>query len=582
MYLPLPFKKSFYDLRSGHRLFGPMGALGDKETRSPLVRAHGRLLFIASWFLVVFVVLGLRLVDVMGFSPMGMPQLWGDGDKFLENKRADIVDRNGVLLATNVKTSSVYANPYRIQNPKKLATDLAKILTSSSEDEIYQKVTSGKKFVWLARNLSPQKQMQIHRLGNPALGFHQEEKRIYPHGKLMAHVLGFTNVDNKGMGGVEHHFNQNLTSAQTPLQLSLDVRLQHVLYNELQASMSQFDAPGGAGILMNAKTGEILALVSLPDFDPHHPQKIDQKARFNMATLGVYEMGSVMKLFNVAMALENGIGLSKTYDASSPIKVARFQIKDYKIRNENKIFNVPEGFILSSNICAAKMALEVGIEKQKEFMSRLGLSSKPTLELPEIGRPLLPTPWRQINLMTISYGYGMSMSPLQVVSALASLMNGGTFHQATLLKKEGFMGGKVDGVRVLSEENSLTVRKLLRLVITHGTGKKAAAEGYLVGGKTGSAHVQMAGRKGYNTKENIATYVAAFPMNDPECVLFILLDRPKGRKETYGNTTAGWTVAPMVSRIVSRVAPILGIAPVQEQKEVFTNLLAVPGFSLDA
>jgi cell division protein FtsI (penicillin-binding protein 3) len=536
-----------------------------EESRRPAIETgRNRLLVTAAVFAVVFTVLAGRLVHVAMFQGGGEPTLArSTGTVASDGERADIVDRNGELLATNLSTASLYANPKVILDATEAATKLARVLPELDHAAVLTRLQSKRSFVWIKRNLTPKQQYAVNSLGLPGLAFQRERRRLYPHGRLAAHVLGFTGVDNRGLTGVEKYFDSRLSeprlAAKGPLKLSLDLRVQHALKEELGRAVTTHRAVGAAGVVLDAVNGEVLALVSLPDFDPVEVATAGKEARFNRATLGVYELGSVFKVFTAAMAIDRGtVRLSDGYDASKPIRVARYTIRDTHAKN--RWLSVPEIFMYSSNIGAAKMALDVGAEEQRKFMERLGMLRRAELELPEVGLPLYPSRWGDISTMTIGFGHGIAVSTLHVASAFAAAVNGGVMLPTTLLKSE--LDAVPKGQRVFSPRTSETMRRLLRLVVEHGTGGNAAAEGYLVGGKTGTA--EKVGATGYDGDALLSTFVGAFPMTEPRYVVLALLDEPKGTKQTFGFATAGWTAAPVVSRVVSRIAPILGVAPVDE------------------
>ena len=476
--------------------------------------------------------------------------------------RADIVDRNGIILATSLPTAALYADPREVLDPNGAAVELAKVLPDASHAELLAKLTGPGRFVWLSRSLTPSQQHAVNRLGIPGVRFQRNERRVYPFGNVVAHIMGVTDIDGRGIAGMERQFESLLREAGPALQLSLDARLQSVLHQELAATVAEFRALGGAGIVMDVATGEIVAMVSLPDFDPNVGMPLVasgavSEAGFNRATKGVYEMGSTFKLFNTAMALDSGTaGLGDRYDARSPIRIARFTISDF--HGKNSWLTVPEILIHSSNIGSAKMALDIGGSTQQAYLGALGLLKTPAIELPEIGHPLVPARWRDINTMTIAYGHGIAVSPLQMVSAVSALVNGGTLHRATLLKRAP--GEVPDGDRVISARTSAQMRALMRKVVREGTGSKAEVPGYLVGGKTGTAEKQMAG--GYKRTALISSFIGAFPLNRPRYVVMALIDEPHGNKKSFGYATAGWTAAPMVARLVARMSPLLGLAPV--------------------
>lgn len=532
------------------------------STAAWLKTGRGRLQLMGALFGVAFVIIAFRLTGLMLLSETGEPGLSQAAERRPSIvDRADIVDRNGAQLATNLVSPSLYANPRVVLDPDGAADQLARVLPELSRAEVAQKLKSGRAFVWLKRNLTPTQLYEVNALGIPGLAFQDEQRRLYPLGDLAAHVVGFVDIDNNGIAGVERFFDEALrrrARGGEPLALSLDIRVQHALRDELKTAVRTYRAIGGAGLVMDVRSGELLAMVSLPDFDPNHAGEASQLSRFNRVSLGVYELGSVFKIFNTAMALESGrVRLSDGYDASHPIRVSRFTIRDD--HPENRWLSVPEIFVYSSNIGSAKMALDVGTERQQDFMRRLGFLRRPAIEIPEIGAPLSPRPWREINTMTVAFGHGLAVSPLQAASAAAAIVNGGMLRPATLLKQET---GLTDGVRVVSKRTSEVMRRLLRLVVLEGTGKKADVPGYAVGGKTGTAE-KVTGH-GYNQRALITTFVGVFPMSEPRYVVMVLLDEPHATEETHGFATAGWNAAPTTARVIARVAPLLGVAAIDE------------------
>lgn len=534
---------------------------------------RNRLLVAGALFGLGFLAVAGRVADVTVIKQGNEPRLAHvNPSPSWQAERADILDRNGVLLATSLTTASLYANPRHVLDAEEAAAKLTRALPELSRAEILGKLASARSFVWLRRHLTPRQAYAVNRLGIPGLYFQREERRVYPHGRLVSHVLGFAGIDNEGLAGVEKSFDEMLRGGGAPLVLSLDVRLQHVLHRELRAAMLNFQALGAAGVILDARTGEVAAMVSLPDFDPNNPGAQPREATFNRATLGVYEMGSTFKIFTTAMALDSGtVTLQGGYDASAPIRIVRFLINDY--RPKNRWLSVPEILLYSSNIGAAKMALDVGTRDQRTYLGKLGFLGPASIELPEVGTPIVPHPWREINTMTIGFGYGLAVSPVQLAAAAAAVVNGGMLRPATLTKR---MPGDEDrGVRVLSARTSEQMRRLMRMVVERGTGRKAAALGYLVGGKTGTA--EKAGGLGYRHKAKLSSFIGAFPMMAPRYVVLAMLDEPRGTGQTLGYATGGWIAAPVVGRTIARLAPIVGIAPVDEkapaiQREMFVEI----------
>jgi len=529
------------------------------DLKTAIETGRNRLMVAGALFSAAFLLIGVRVIDVSIFRSESEPRYTRGVTKHENNVgRADITDRNGVLLATSLNTASLYANPRLVLDPEQAAMKLSIALPDIDLKAIEKKLRSDRGFVWLQRHLTPRQQYAVNRLGIPALNFQREARRIYPLGPLASHVLGYTDIDNRGLAGIERYFDKELRTRQRNLSLAIDVRAQHVLEHELGAAMKKFIAIGAAGLIMDVNTGEIVAMSSLPAFDPNQPSAIAEKLRFNRTTLGVYEMGSTFKIFTTAMALDAGtVTLGGGYDATDPIRVARFVIRDYHAKK--RWLSVPEIFMYSSNIGTVKMALEVGIASHRKFLSDLGMMKPVRIELSEIGSPLSPSRWREINTMTISFGHGLAVSPLHLVAGVSAIVNGGIYRSPTLIKRETNI--PVPGKRIISAETSLKMRRLMRLVVDKGTGRKAVAPGFLVGGKTGTAE-KVSGR-GYRKKALISSFVAAFPMNKPRYVVLAMLDEAKGIKETLGYATGGWVAAPVVGAVVRRIAPVLGVHPVK-------------------
>ena len=536
--------------------------------KQALETGRNRLLVTAAVITLAFGGIGVRLVDlavVGGGEGNDRATLVTQPPALVS--RADIVDRNGVVLASSLPTASLYADPSEVIDAQAAANKISTIFPDVDEAKLAKNLLKGGRFLWIKRNLSPEQQLAANRLGLPGFAFLKEERRIYPHGALSAHVLGATDIDGNGISGVEHYFDQRLRQNEKPLALAIDVRVQSILRAELSAAVSEFKAIGAAGVVFDVRTGETVALASLPDFNPNDRASYKGEARFNRATKGIYEMGSTFKLFTAAMALDSGtIDMKGGYDAAKPIRIARFTINDYHA--QNRWLTVPEIIVHSSNIGAAKMAMDVGRAGQQDYLGKFGLMREAALELPEIGRPLLPGTWRDINTMTISYGHGIAVSPVQLAAAIGSLVNGGMLRPATLLRHEA--GTPIAGEQVISPETSDKMRTLMRLVVAKGTGQKAAAKGYYVGGKTGTAEKQFGGR--YKKSAKISSFVGAFPIQDPRYVVFAMVDEPIGNKRTFNYATGGWVAAPIVGRVVSQIGPLLGIEPLMTGVE----LLALP------
>lgn len=543
----------------------------ESTKKQAIETARNRLLIGGALMAVAFLVVGARLFDIVVLNENEDLRRGAARDivRPVAMSRADIVDRNGVLLATSLPTASLFANPRKIPDPAAAAARIVAVMPDLSEEVVAARLASDKGFVWLRRNLTPTQQFEINRLGIPGLDFEQEERRVYPHGRLAGHIVGFTNIDNTGLAGIEQSMDAAIAGAKEPLRLSIDIRLQQIVRQELAAQIEKFKAIGGGGIVMDVRTGEVVAMVSLPDFDPNAPAQAPDETRFNRITLGVYELGSVFKIFNHAIALETGAAtMSKSYDATKPIRISRFSISDYQ--PENRWMTVPEIFKLSSNIGSAKIALDIGAERQRKYLGHLGLLRRSSIELPEQATPMVPSRWREINTMTISYGHGIAVSPLHLASAVAATVNGGILRPATLIRAKSPETG---GVQVFSEDTSDKMRRLLRLVVENGTGRNADAPGYLVGGKTGTAEKQVNGS--YKRNALISSFVGVYPVTDPRFVVYVLLDEPKGIRESFGYATGGWTAAPVVGAVIKRMAPLFGIAPLDEDAPEIVRALTV-------
>ncbi|HZU90071.1 MAG TPA: penicillin-binding protein 2, partial [Stellaceae bacterium] len=439
-----------------------------------------------------------------------------------------------------------------------------------------RKLTSGKSFVWIKRRLTPRQEAAVNAFGIPGLEFDHEELRVYPYGNLLAHVVGYDGIDNRGFAGVERAYDGALKKRRRPLQLSIDVRLQYILRDEVARVIRDFSAIGGGGIIMDVNTGEILALVSLPDFDPNHPERSDPNHPeagladriFNRMTLGDYEVGSVFKTFTMAMALDCGAAtMTSRFDAAHDIRIGRFTISDY--HGKRRMLTVPEIYMYSSNLGAARMALAVGAERQEAYLRRFGLLSRPRVDLDERGAPHYPSDWRPVNVMTIGFGHGISETPIQVAAAAAAMINGGVLHPATVLKLPP--GAVPPGRRVISPRTSLEMRQLLRLVVEYGTARFAEVPGYVVGGKTGTAEKVIHGV--YARHKLLSDFIGAFPMNNPRYLIYMMVDEPHGTQASHGYATAGWTVVPATGRVIARIAPLLGIAPVDESAPAIVDAL---------
>ncbi|HMG49783.1 MAG TPA: penicillin-binding protein 2 [Inquilinus sp.] len=538
-----------------------------------------RVVISALIFSVAFAGIGLRLVDLMAFG--------SDADSALATHalsatapvtdRADLRDRNGLVLATTLPSVSLYADPKMVLDPIEASLRLAKTLPGLESDKLLADLSSERRFVWLKRGLTPSQQYEVNRLGIPGLAFQNEDRRYYPAGALTSHTIGFTNIDAQGISGLEKSLDSRLEAGES-VQLSLDLRVQEMVRDELQSTIATFHAEGGNALVMNVNTGEVLAMVSLPDFNPYEPGGPSEESMFNRNTLGVYEPGSTFKIFNTAMALESGTStLTSMYD-EGPIHVGRFTIHNFRGDPQSGMLSVYEIFRLSLNTGSVHMEEAAGVDRQKEFLTRLGLTKPAPIDLPEVGAPMVPHPWSKVSGMTIAYGHGMAVSPLSLVTAVSAIVNGGILHPPTLFKRDPSQ--PVPGTRVISPQLSQTMRMLMRAVVTGGTATKAEVPGYFVGGKTGTA--DKAAKGGYNRRARVTDFVGVFPIYAPKYIVMTMLDDPQPIKGTYGFASAGWNSAPLGGRIIARMGPMLGLQPADPKDPAILQALSPPSSAVAA
>nr|WP_232317243.1 penicillin-binding protein 2 [Parasaccharibacter apium] len=512
---------------------------------------------------------GSTIPDIPHPDPKAMA---GNGFVLPNIRRASIVDRNGQPLALSLPVVQVYANPMEIIEPEDVARSLHTILPKLNMAETIRRLKQKKQFVYLARNIAPTDELAINNLGIPGIYFENGEQRHYPLGNVAAQILGSVDIDNHGIAGVEKFFNQRLLGDHAPLRLSIDARVQAAVRDELNDAKLRFRAIGASAILMDVHTGEILAMVSLPDYDANDFAHAADDARFNRAVTGMYEPGSTFKLQTAAMALELGVAHPWDQFSTIPIHVGRFKISDLKTDHFAPWLALPSVMAYSSNPASAHIALDVGRDRQHEWLKNMGFLDRVPVELPEAGRPLVPSlkNWGETTVMTVGFGHGVAESPLAIVRGTACTGNGGYLVTPTLLAREHLnddvvMAEEQKGPHLISTKNSELLRRILRLVVTKGIGKKAESPGYIVGGKTGTAE-KIGAHGGYLKHVNITAFTGMFPMNDPKYALYVMLDAPQGTAETHGWTTAGWIAAPTFSRIVTRTAPMLGLFPLEPTK----------------
>lgn len=522
---------------------------------------RNRMALLAACFLAAFVILGMRVLEL---TLADAPQMTARSAPVQSGPihRASITDRNGNVLATDVAVPSLYVDARKVIEPVATADALLTVLPDLNRERLISQLTSGRAFLWIKRQLGPRQQAAVHALGLPGIAFKREPKRVYPKAMSAAHVLGYVDMDNTGIAGIERGLDDLIRQADDyneamPIVLSLDMGVQHAVEEELARAMETFSAKSAAGIVLDVHTGEVRALASLPDYDPNAPMASDDKARFNTATRAVYEMGSTFKVFTAAIALDAGVAtLTSRYDARQPLKVSGHTIHDYHA--EERWLTVPEVVMHSSNIGTAKMALDIGVDQHKEYLARLGLLDRPELEIPEVAQPLKPRQWHEVETMTISFGHGLAVSPLQLAAAGSAIANGGFKVSPTLL---AMRDREPKRERVLDTRTANDVVDLMRMVVSEGTGSKADVPGYEVAGKTGTA--EKPGRGGYKKNQLITSFLSVFPASAPEYLVLVLLDEPRATKDTYGYATAGWNAAPTAGNVIRRVAPILGVSPVK-------------------
>ena len=530
------------------------------QRRQILALMHQRLMFGMLLYGGIIAIIALRLIWLAAFGDHAGRK---GGAIDLTPERGDIVDREGHALARTIDAWIVGLQPAKvIGNKLDLARRLAQLMPEKDEATYLQMLQSGRSFYYLRRRASPSLVAAINSLGEPGLALQREPDRLYPQLSLAAHVVGYTDIDGKGNAGIERAFDEQLRDPARrgqPIVTSVSSRVQQALEHELNEAMTHFSAIGAAGVVMNIHTGEVLAMTSLPQLNPNAAGQGTPEARFNRATLGVYELGSTFKPFTVAMAMDSGTikSMGQMYNCPRQLHVAGRTIND--THPFGRACTVAEIMKESSNIGTAQIADQLGSARQKEFLRKMGFLDKVEIELKERGRTLTPgAQWNQIERMTVGYGHGIAVTPLHLAIGYATLLNGGIYRPATLLKVDkNHAAGK--GHRVFSEDTSYKMRALLRLVVTEGTGKKADAPGYRVGGKTGTAQKIIGGR--YSNSVNVTSFAGVFPMDEPRYVIVVMLDEPKATAETFGFTTAGWNVAPVVSRTISRIAPMLGVRP---------------------
>jgi cell division protein FtsI (penicillin-binding protein 3) len=570
----------------------------DLARRAMMEKTRGRLVLAAAGFAMLFACVGLKLADATIIQPVlprqvaarrieppSAPVVNADDqtadqdtapDVVEPHVRAMITDRNGQILAVSLPTASVYANPRELTDSAETAHRIVSVLPKLDEADLRVRLAdTNKQFVYIARQITPREELRINGLGIPGVYFQPTERRRYPMGRVAAQVLGGVDVDGHGVAGTEKAFEQRLRDDPQPLRLSIDVRVQALVRDELASAMADFEAIGGAGMVMDVHTGEIIAMVSLPDYDANDFGRADPNARRNRAINSVFEPGSTFKLQNVSAALDDGVvNIWNGFDATSPIHAGRYTINDFQ--GKHRFLYVPEIIAYSSNIGAAHMAAAVGSERQRAWMEKAGMMTRVPFELPETAAPLVPPvrAWKELTTMTVGFGQGIAVTPLHVVVGTATVANGGIKLHPTILAL-GQDEAPQEGTRIMQQSTSDTVRKLMRLVVTEGVGKSAEVPGYFVGGKTGTAQ-KTAGGRGYVKDARVAAFAGAFPMNAPRYMVYMMLDEPKPNASTHGYATAGWVVAPAAAKVIAQAAPMLGLLPDTEHAAEIDASLAIP------
>ena len=541
--------------------------------RLAIERSHMRVALVGLVFVGVFGTISAKLLAmaIFGEPPSQEHRVAAASSTAF---RPDIVDRNGEILATDIRTVSVFAEPGNIYDKDEAVELLTAVLPELNATELRAKLSSrkgrsGAGFVWVKRELTPKQQAEVHRLGMPGIGFLPDHKRVYPNGVAAAHILGATNLDGIGIAGMEKYIDNtgiqalnsfgliNKQADLKPVQLSIDLRAQFAVRDELAWGIDHFKAKAGASMILDVKTGEVIALVSMPDFDPNDPKDALSPDRINRMNVGVYEMGSTFKAMTLAMALDSGkYNVNSTFDTRGGVlNWGRQKIHEY--HGTNRLITMPEVFTHSSNIGSAKMALGVGVPGHKAFLRKMGLLDRLRTELPESAAPIVPSRWSEINTITIAFGHGIAVAPIQAAAAVAAIANGGDLITPTFLKANP--DDKARSTHVLSAQTSEAMRYIMRLNAAEGSAKKAAVPYYFVGGKTGTAEKVIGGR--YIHNRLFTTFMAAAPMNDPKYLIVTIMDEPQGLPESGGYATAAWNSGVVTGKIIERVAPILGLPP---------------------
>jgi cell division protein FtsI (penicillin-binding protein 3) len=537
-------------------------------SRQRILKGQNRIRLLGLSYVAFFAIIAAQLVRLTAFEPDE-----GEAKRIAREidrvPRPDIIDRNGVVLATDIAVASLFADPRKILDTEEAVELIATTLPDIDAADLRKKLSQpGRAFVWIKRQVSPEERDAVYNLGIPGVAFVNERKRVYPQGRLASHTVGYVDVDTRGIAGIEKYldnagaiYTASLAEPGKPMsapaQLAMDIRVQHALADEIHKAVTKFKAVAGGGIVLDIKTGEIIALVSLPDFNPNAESKSFGKDQQNRMLSGVYELGSVIKAVTFAMAFDYGvINMNSRYDARYPLVIGSARINDFHA--QRRVLTVPEIFTNSSNIGTAKMALDVGIENHQEFLGRVGLLDRLVTEVPETAKPLLPKRWGKLVSATAAFGHGFAVQPLQGLSVVAGLLNNGKMVTPTFMRRSE-EEADVLAKQIVKPAVSKNMIALFRLNAVEGSASKADVPGYRVGGKTGTAEKVVRGR--YSKDHRLASFIGAFPMDAPRYAILVMLDEPKPLPETYGFATAGWNAVPTAGNIITRIAPMLGIEP---------------------
>lgn len=554
-----------------------------RRSRLPARHPRSRSLLAIGLFLAVYAIIFLRLAwfglveeNVARYSP-APPSV----------SRPAILDRNGEILARDIASSSAFAEPRRIVDVDEAVEKILAIFPDLDGKDLHRRLSGDSGFTWVKRTITPRQQQALWEQGIPGVGFRKETRRLYPNGPAAAQVLGAVNIDNEGIAGIERWIDQSGLEALrssgldldgeslAPVQLSVDLRVQHAFAHQLSEEIEHFDAVGGAGLVLDVTNGEVISLVSIPDFDPNDAAQAQKPEHINRINVGVYEMGSTFKAMTTAMALDSGVfDIHSVLDASKPLSFGRFRINDF--RGENRPLNLPEAFLVSSNIAFGRMAMGVGVEAHKTFLGQLGQLDRLTTELPESASPIVPRNWQAVNTATIAFGHGLAVTPLQAAMGVGALVNGGKLIRPTFVKGTDTTARTVhDGV--VTDGTGEALRYLMRLNAISGSAKGANVEGYYIGGKTGTAEKVVNGR--YEKTKVMTSFMGILPANDPKYLVLVILDEPKPVEGTHGFRTSGWNAVPAAGRILRRILPIMRLAPTMGAPAApFPNVMAQRAF----